>query len=223
MQISEFIEDKGWKSFIQEVLYFNRKAILVEKNLSEAVNRIDFLRNQNIQFIEITPETFTRDRYTFYSKNRMFKALHYLKNGYCGHAIAKENTIIGDMWYFALKNNVLHSHKCPDIQWLNFELTEDTVYSFDIYVVPTERGNNLSAALQSTAMYSLFEKGYTKAYAYYWSDNIPAVWNTRVINKWNELRPVTVSRFLWRKKLAMSKLQIKNLSNLLRKGIVDEK
>ena len=195
MQIVEHIGDKGWKSFIKEVIYFNRKAILVEKNLWEAVNRIDFLRINNIDFIELTPETFPRDRYTFYSRNRMLKTLHYLKKGYCGHALVKENAVIGEIWYFALNKN-LKAAQCPDIQWLKFNLTEESVYSFDIFVVPTERGKNLSTALQSTAMYSLFVKGYKKAYAYYWADNTPAVWNPWVINKWKELRPVAVCQIL---------------------------
>jgi len=195
-QISELIKDKGWKAFIQAVMYSNRKAILVEKKLSEAVSRKDFLQKNNIQFIEITPETFHMDKFAFHSKNRMYKTMHYLKKGYCGHAIVKDNTIIGDIWYYA-NNITFNAAQCPDIKWLKFELTEGTVYSFDIYVVPNERGNSLSAALQTTAMYSLFAKGYSKAYAYYWADNIPAVWNTRVVNKWIEIRPVTVSRFLF--------------------------
>jgi hypothetical protein len=71
-------------------------------------------------------------------------------------------------------------------------------------------------------MYSLHEKGYKKAYAYYWADNIPAVWNTRVINKWKELRSVTVRRFLLWKKLTMSKEQTMNRINILQKGIDHE-
>ena len=44
-------------------------------------------------------------------------------------------------------------------------------------------------------MYDLHKKGYAKAYAYYWADNIPAVWNTRVINGWKEVKEIPVSRF----------------------------
>jgi hypothetical protein len=61
--------------------------------------------------------------------------------------------------------------------------------------VPSERGKNLSAALQSSSMYALHQKGYKKAIAYYWVDNIPAAWNTRVINRWKEMKAIAASRF----------------------------
>ena len=84
---------------------------------------------------------------------------------------------------------------------LGIKWSHDCVYSFDIFVVPAERGNNLSASLQNSAMYSLRDKGYLKAYGYYWADNIPAVWNTRVINKWRELKTLRLNRFLFLKKV----------------------
>ena len=204
IQIYEFIRSNGWSSFLREIVYINRKAIVVEKKLLEVNNSTDFLQRSNIKFIEITPETFANDNYQYLFKNRYLKALHYLKKGFGGHAIVRGNKIIGDIWYFA-SNKSGHVPDHPDIHWLGIKWSQDYVYSFDIFVVPDERGDNLSAALLNSAMYSLRDKGYLKAYGYYWADNIPAVWNSRVINKWKELNTLRVNRFLFFKNIRESK------------------
>jgi len=206
-QIYEFIRSNGWSPFLQEVIYVNRKAILVEKELPEVNDSTDFLQRSNVKFIEITPETFANNNYQYPFKNRYLKAVHYLGKGYRGHAIVRENKIIGDIWYFASgKSEHVSDH--PDIKWLGIKWSQDYIYSFDIFVVPDERGNNLAATLQNSAMYSLRDKGYLKAYAYYWADNIPAIWNTRVINKWRELETLRLNRFLFLRKV-VSKSEIK--------------
>ena len=209
IQILEFIRSNSWSSFLREVVYINRKAIVVEKDLHEVNDSTDFLQRSNIQFIEITPETYANNNYQYLFKNRYLKALHYLKKGFGGHAIVRGNKIIGDIWYFA-SNKSEHLPDHPDIHWLGIKWSQDYVYCFDIFIVPDERGNNLAAPFQNSAMYSLRNKGYLKAYAYYWADNIPAVWITRVINKWKELKTLRVNRFLFLKKV-VSESEIRSI------------
>lgn len=196
IQILEFIRSNGFSSFWREYAFVKRKAVIVMKDLHEAPDRSDYLSRLNIDLVEITPEILPLSKYHSDFKNRYFKALHYISKGYEGHAIIKGNTIIGDMWYFdphKLNGGTYHR----DLDWLGIRLPEGAVYSFDIFVIPGERGNNVSSTFQNNTMYLLRIKGYTRAYAYYWTDNVPAVWNTKVINKWKELEKLTVSRFFW--------------------------
>jgi GNAT superfamily N-acetyltransferase len=77
------------------------------------------------------------------------------------------------------------------VTWLRIRL-----YAFHIFVAPAERKIGISSAFQNNATLVLRSKGYTKAYGYYFSDYIPAIWCTRVTNKWKEVRAARVSRFL---------------------------
>ena len=201
LQIFEYIRDNGIISFWKEVIFISRKAIIVEKDLSEATFKENLFGKEGVQFVELTSELFCNSKYIYPVINRYYKALHYLSQGYAGHAIVRGNMIIGDIWYFGRKvpGGEAIYHKALD--WLKIVLPDDCVYSFDIYFIPPERGKNISAALQSGAMYSLYKKGYRKAYAYYWADNVPAVWNTRVINRWQELKSLKVNRFLLYRKV----------------------
>jgi hypothetical protein len=194
VQIYEFIRSNGWNKFLKEVLFWNRKAIVVEEDLSEARFREEIFRDANVEFVELHPETFSKQKIAYGFKNRYLKAMYYFERGYGCHALVRGNEVIGDIWYYAPReSNGPSDH--VDLHWLGITLGLDSVYSFDIYFVPAERGKNLSAALQSSSMYALHQKGYKKAMAYYWVDNIPAVWNTRVINGWKEMKAIAVSRF----------------------------
>lgn len=197
IQIYEFVRTNGWSSFFKEVVYRRRKAIVVKKDLSETKERTDVLKQFNVEFVEIDRESISCKKYQYRFKNRYLKALYYLEKGYGGHAIVKGGEIIGDIWYFA-PDRSQGDH--PDLKWLDIQLSSNDIYSFDIFLILPERGNNFSALLQNNAMHALYKKGYENAFAFYWADNIPAVWNTRVVNKWKELKSLRMNRFLFLKK-----------------------
>ena len=120
-----------------------------------------------------------------------------MKRGFGGYALAREGVIVGDTWHFVSEATddprVLHE----DLQRYGFRSwVKSHVYTFDIFVAPAYRKGGVSAAFQNSAMLALRSKGYTKAYGFYWADNIQAQWCTRVTNKWKELRSLKVSRFL---------------------------
>ncbi len=139
----------------------------------------------------MTPETIKN--YEYVSKDRYLKAVKYFKKGHRGYALVRENRIIGDTWYYSSRI----SDNPIDIEWLGFkDWTADYIYTFDIYLVPDERGKNLSSTLQNNAMYALKKKGFLKAYTFIWADNIPSIWMTRVANKWKEIKKIRLSRLL---------------------------
>jgi GNAT superfamily N-acetyltransferase len=188
---------KGWTWLFREVVFFRRNAILVEKDLSEVAERLEPLASSTLKLLEIDPDMLSSGSYSFAVKHRYLKALHYLKRGYSGFAIARNNVVVGDMWYYSPEPSDDPSILPADLRWFGFRtLQKGEVYTFDIFVAPAERKHGVSAAFQNNAMASLRSKGYTKAYGYYFSDNLPAIWCTRVTNKWKELQAANISRFL---------------------------
>jgi len=196
VQIYEFIKLNGFRTLLKEVVYWRRKAIVMMIDLDGVHDRSDQLRRLGMELIEVTQEILTGKKYHFAIKNRYLKALHYLEKGYGGQAIAKKDEIIGDIWHFSPRKSS-NAPKHPDLDWLGIELSEDDAYCWDLFVMPTERGNNVSGILQNNAVYSLKQNGLKRAYGFCWADNVPAVWNARVVNKWKDIKTLKVSRFLF--------------------------
>jgi GNAT superfamily N-acetyltransferase len=116
-----------------------------------------------------------------------------LKDGLRGYALVKDDLIVGDIWCACpIKADEKVCH--PDMDWLGIDGQAGEVYIFDMYIDPRERGNSLAAPFQKAALYALKADGYTKAYGYYWTDYLPALWMHRLL-KWKERGRVQVWRF----------------------------
>lgn len=195
-QVVDLIRSKGWSSLFKEVLFLRRTAIVVEKDLSELTERLGPLESAGLKVLEIDKDLLCSGTYRFAVTNRYLKALNYWRHGLGGHALARDNVIVGDTWHFVSDTTDDARRLHEDLQQFGFKSwSKSFVYTFDIFVAPTERKGGISAAFQNSAMLALRSKGYTKAYGFYWADNIPAQWCTRVTNKWKEVRAFNVSRF----------------------------
>ncbi|RII27106.1 MAG: GCN5 family acetyltransferase [Geobacter sp.] len=195
IQVYEFIKHNGLSSFLHEVNYRNRTAIVVEKSLIEFDADKEQPENCPINVIELRPEFLAENKCNYTVKNRYLKATQYLKKGYGGCAIIKDEKIVGDIW-FTTPNTSAENYYHPDCKWLQISCAEDQVYTFDMFLSPDERGNNFASLLQTSALKVLRQKGFTKAYGYYWSDNVPALWVHRM-GKWSEVKRLKVNRFLF--------------------------
>ena len=205
-QIIDSVRSDGWTSVLRQVVFVGRTAIFVEKDLSEVVERPGPLASLKLKLLAIDEDLLFSGTYHFASTNRYLKAQHYLKRKYGGFALARDNVIVGDMWYYVSEvtddPSVLH----VDLRLFGIKTWQkDYVYTFDIFVEPSERKQGVSAAFQNNAMLSLCSKGYTKAYGFYFADNIPAFWCTRMTNKWKEVRAVRISRFLIFRRVVQSR------------------
>jgi len=196
-QITDLSRSSGWTSVLREMAFLHRVAIVVEKDLSEIVERPEPLASSKLKLVEIDKNMLSSGAYQFAFQSRRLKALHYLERGYGGIALVRDNLVVGDTWHYISESTddprLLH----VDLRRFGFKSWLKTyVYTFDIFVAPAERKGGISAAFQNSAMLLLRSKGYTKGFGFYWADNIPAHWCTRVTNKWKKLRAVSVSRFL---------------------------
>jgi len=196
-QIADLAKSNGWAFVLKEMFFFHRTAIVVEKDLSEIADRPELPADSNLRVVEIDKALLYSGAYDFALRSRRLKAIRNFKLGYGGAALVRGNTVVGDTWYWVSDSTddprLLHK----DLRHFAFQRwARNHVYSFDIFVAPTERKGGISAAFQNQAMRLLRAKGYTKAFGFYWADNIPAHWCTRVTNKWKKLRTVNVCRFL---------------------------
>lgn len=196
-QIVDSVRTDGWSSLLRQAVFLRRTAIIVEKDLSEVVERPEPLASSKLKLLEIDKDMLSSGTYRFAVRHRYLKALRYLEHGHGGFVIARDNVIVGDMWYCVSEATEDPSVLHVDLQRFGFKTwRRSDVYTFDIFVAPAERKHGVSAAFQNNAMLALRSKGYTKAYGYYFADNIPAIWCARVTNKWKEVRAARVSRFL---------------------------
>lgn len=196
-QVADLVRSDGWASFLREVFFFGRIAIVVEKDLSELKERSEPLANAKLRLVEINEEMFTPGICRFAVGYRRLKAWNYLKHGYGGYALMRDDVVVGDTWHYSREATDDPRPLQDDLQRFGFRRWLKTdVYTFDIFVAPGERKGGVSAAFQNSAMLALRAKGYTKAYGFYWADNIPARWCTQMTNRWKEAGVYKVSRFL---------------------------
>jgi len=199
VQVVETMKLNSIRKLLREIIYLDREAVPVEMDLSTLRPLEDFMRQQDEKLIEIKPEMIYQRTLTYPIKSRYLKAENYLNNGYRGFAMVNADAVSGDIWCAAStnpKDGLMH----PDESWLNIRCGKSEAYTFDMYVNPGKRGSNLAAALQNGALHELRKQGFTKAYGFFWADNIAALWVHRTL-RWKELKRVKASRFIFSKKL----------------------
>lgn len=195
----ESIRNDGIKSFIKKIIYLNREIYIIVKELHEVDDHSDSIHRLNMDVIELNHSTFRNIKTNFALDYRARRASYYLSMGYEGYALTNTSqVVVGDTWYFdPYKSTNISSH--IDVKWLGLQLTEGSVYNFDIFVMPGARGRNASSLFQNNVLYSLRMKNYTKAYGYVFADNVPGMWNAVAVNGFRKERLLEVRRLVWYK------------------------
>src|SRR5712692_9350781 len=99
-QVADLVRSNGWSSLFKEVLFLKRTAIVVEKDLSELAERSEPLASAKLKLLEIDKDMLSSGFYRFAVSYRYLKALNYLKHGYGGHVLARDNVVVGDTWHY---------------------------------------------------------------------------------------------------------------------------
>lgn len=201
VQVIDTLRRGSMKALLRETFYLNREAVPVEIELTALRPVEDFPRPAGEKVLEITRELLEGRPLAYPVRSRELKALDYLRRGYRGYALLKGDTVTGDIWCAdaAIGNQ---GQKHPDEAWLGVRCRDGEVYTFDMFVDPEKRGGNAAAALQNGALHALRKEGFTKAYGFFWSDNVPALWVHRTLH-WRELARVRASRLLLSRKLCV--------------------
>lgn len=195
-QVLETLAEDGVKDIFRPRVFWNRRAIPVEMNLMTAnLPLVGQPNNSEFQFVEITMDDLQARKWTFAVPSRGLKALRNFKRGYRDFAVAKDSTIVGDLWCVVPQkdgNPIFH----PDLKMLGIVCGIGDAYAFDMFIPSTYRGKNLAVPLQKALQSTLKMEGCQRVYGYYWEDNLPALWMHRML-KFKELPKRRVSRFFF--------------------------
>ena len=202
IQAMEMVLMGGWKSLLRDILYLNRVAVPVEIELDSLRPLTDFTRPADESVVEVTAELMKNRRLQYPVESRYLKAQGYLEKGYRGFALVKGDTVAGDIWC-SDSRRAKGACNHPDELWLGIRCRPGEAYTFDMFVDPTHRGGNLAAALQNGALHLLKKRGITKAYGFFWADNVPALWVHRTL-RWCELERVKATRLVLSRKLQVT-------------------
>ncbi|MEW6442355.1 MAG: GNAT family N-acetyltransferase [bacterium] len=195
VQASERVRSEGLAQVAHDLVHFERQAVPVEKDLRgmEAEPRPAWTEDGT--FAEVTEELLDNAEVVYPFQNRRRKARYYLGKGWGGYALLKGRTVLGDIWYAPVPQDT--SSPChPDVSWLGIRPEGKSVYTFDMFIDPEERGNNTAFGLQRATLQDLRTKGFEKAYGFYWADNIPALWMHRSL-RWKPLARRRSDRFFF--------------------------
>ena len=209
VQVVETMKLGSVCKLMRQVIYFNRVAVPVEIELCNLRPMENFVQRFDEKLLEITPEMISRRTLSYPIESRYLKAGCYLDTGYRGFAMVNANEVSGDIWC-AVATNPKDGLVHPDEKWLHIRCGNHEAYAFDMYVNPDKRGANLAASLQNGALLELKKSGFTKAYGFFWADNIAALWVHRTL-RWKELTRVKASRFILSRKFRVCQVRKESL------------
>jgi len=195
LQASERVQSEGVAPVWHDLVHFRRQAVPVERELKGLEAEASSACTEEEAFAEITQELLDGAGVVYPVRNRGRKARYYLGKGWGGYAHLKGKSVLGDLWYAPIPDGPdepVH----PDVAWLGIRAEGKAVYTFDMFLHPDERGNNLAFHLQRAALQDLRRKGFDRAYGFYWADNIAALWMHRTL-RWKPLKRRQSDRFFF--------------------------
>jgi len=191
VMIAERSKEDGLLKTLRRALYSREQAIPVYCDLSTAKLDKYKLEALGCEIRQVNDgKRNGRSRYSL--KSRELKVRPNLKKGCRSFVLVKDERIIGDIWYIPPATSNLRPHK--DLDLLGIDLGPTDVYAFDLYVSKHERGKDLATAFMGSVLRELRGMGYTRAYGYYLSSNIPALWIHRLIG-YKEMPGIGLKRF----------------------------
>lgn len=192
-QLGERFASGGLAEVVKETVYFGRQAAVIARDLQGLSYDTQTLERQGMLFADVTPELLQQGGHRHTYRSRYLKALHYLREGYGGHCLIAKDRIVGDVWYFPRekgRTDRLHD----DVKLLGLHWDEESAYSFDSFVDPEYRSGGVSGAMLNNSLCRVSALGFRRVLGYYWRDNLPAVWNARVANRFVEIGDLSLSR-----------------------------
>lgn len=195
MRLFQFYEESnehGITSTLNKFVFRNTEFVVVAKDLTDLKPAQDSLLENGLRFLDISSENLKKTDIRYPVKSRYYKLLKYTEKGYHVFAVVKGDELIGDVGY--MTDEMSRLTPIRDLKWFGIELGEREAYMFDMFVSAHQRENNVTNLLVSNALNALKEKGKLRAYGYYDSDNIPALWFHRM-HGYKELDKVKIQQF----------------------------
>jgi len=174
-QVLETWKAGGFTSVVRKTFCKDKEIIIAQKDLSSFNPFTIPIEREAVKFIAIDGKQGQTDGFFYGLRSRYLKKIKNLNKGYKGFALVKGDEIVGDVWYCDCRRSLGAGYH-PDLKRLGIQLGENEVYLFDLYIKPEERGGGLVNFMLRNVLAALKGKGFVKAYGYYRTDNVPALW-----------------------------------------------
>lgn len=197
-QFYEGYKEQGMSLTLQKTIFRATEFVPVVKDLTGLKSPKETLAQNGLHFIEISAADLPEMNLKYPVKSRYYKVLKYTKKGYKIFAVVKGDELLGDVCY--MTDEMSKRSPIEDLDWFRIQLKANEAYMFDMFVNANHRGNDLAGLLLSHALSTLREKGKKRAYGYYDSGNIPALWFHRM-HGYKELDRIKILQFIVFKKV----------------------
>ena len=178
--IEKFRNEGMYNTITKELLFFNKKIIVFEKDLTQFQSVIQQSDDPNSHYAKFDSNTVLED-YVFPNRSRYLKAVSSIKKGHELFVFIRGNKIIGDCWFAtyteASKKDKFH----PDVKMLHINPVLESVYMFDMYIIPEERGKNITRSILLFAFNNFKARNLSRIYTYVLASNTPAIWMVRTL------------------------------------------
>jgi len=188
------VKERGFKSALNEAVYFNREIILVARDLNKPLPRLRQDFDMSLILLD-KKELLKIEDLKFPDKARELKGRAYLCSGFAAFLGVIGKNIIAELWWtnsLHIRDRIIH----PDLIWMKLDLKEDEIYGFDVFVAPEYRGTPAPKMFISSYMHELKRIGYSKIFGWIFKDNIPSAWLHRILS-FKEIGRVKGHRFFF--------------------------
>jgi hypothetical protein len=193
--LREAISEGKLQQLFRQQIFRERVATPVVIELATLASQRDPLQGSGYHLVELNLKDLQAEKWAFSVRNRRFKALRNIKRGLRGFALARDLTVVGDIWCVAPSNRRIPVRH-PDLDMLEVSCSEGDVYALDMFVDPAHRREKLAVPFHRSLELTLKRAGWKKIYSYYWDDNLPSKWMHWRL-KVKELPKRRVSRFFF--------------------------
>ncbi len=195
LQVLELWQQKGLWEAVKFSVFVTKVAVPVEMDLVNFKPPNDRFKEKGMELIDVSLENFKPGNYFFPVKSRREKIRRNLGKGYRAFLLLDGRDVIGDLWY-VISDDGMSKVVHPDVSMFNLNLGPEDVYMYDLYITQERRQEVGSNNLLGSALDSLKRRGYRKAFGFFETDNIPALWMHRLLG-YQELPRYVLRRFLF--------------------------
>lgn len=194
-QFREYWRNKGLYAAVARALYKEEEVVPVEKKLETLEKVQPKILEDGWHILDFPEHDSTHNKFEHFIPSRRESAKYYLQRGYKGVGIVNEGMLLGDVWYVSGKVGS-NKNQHPHVKKFGFNLGQDEVYMFDMFVAADQRKGGMATYFLSSVLQHLHNLGFKKVYGYFSLNNKPALWVHRILG-YNELPHVYIKRIIF--------------------------
>jgi ribosomal protein S18 acetylase RimI-like enzyme len=188
-------QTNGLGATIRRFIYVKRKLILLSLDLKKDFKLAEKRVSSELSFLEVGSENFKKLKLSYPVTYRRLRAKQKLAKGYRCFVVHREMQVQAELW-FTGNGTEARINQHPDLKWLEIRLGRNSVYTNDLFIIPSEQGTSLAALLWQFAIEELRKKKIREIIGYVWADNFAALWLYRTL-RFKEIGRFSFNRYVF--------------------------